>query len=144
MDIPGPNALRFLYGMRTRGFLDFVADLWREYGDMFQVRLGPRRLIFAIHPDAVEHINVTHKQNYEKRDSYEPVRKYLLGDGLVASNGEFWRKQRKLMAPFFTPKGIQAYADIMLRDSAHLVDRCGGPLLRKSNGEEGGPSGGTR
>ncbi len=126
MDIPGPNALRFLYGMRSRGFLDFVNDLWREHGDMFQVRLGPRRLIFAIHPDAVEHVNVTHKQHYEKRDSYEPVRKYLLGDGLVASNGEFWRRQRKLMAPFFTPKGIQAYTDIMLRDTARLVERWDG------------------
>lgn len=123
MEIPGPNALRFLYGMRKRGFADYVNDLWHEYGDTFQVRLGPRRLIFAIHPDAVEHINVTHKQKYEKRDSYEPVRKYLLGDGLVASNGEFWRRQRKLMAPFFTPKGIQAYSDIMLRDTARLVER---------------------
>jgi cytochrome P450 len=51
------------------------------------------------------------------------VREYLLGEGLVASTGELWRRQRKLMAPFFTPKGVQAYAELMIRDGARLVER---------------------
>jgi cytochrome P450 len=51
------------------------------------------------------------------------VRKYLLGDGLVASTGELWRRQRKLMAPFYTPKGVQAYGELMIRDGERLVER---------------------
>ena len=123
MHAPGPGALRFLTGVRSRGFLDFVGQAWREHGDVFQVRLGSRTLVFAMHPDAVEHVNVTHRQNYDKLASYEPVRKYLTGEGLVASTGELWRRQRKLMAPFFTPKGIQAYAELMIRDGARLQER---------------------
>ena len=123
MHAPGPGPLRFIHGVRKRGFLQFVGESWRKYGDVFQVRLGARTLIFAIHPDAVEHVNVSGRQNYDKLVSYDSVRKYLLGEGLVASRGELWRRQRKLMAPFFTPKSVQAYAELMIRDSVRLVER---------------------
>lgn len=123
MRAPGPGLLRFIRGARARGFLAYVGDVWRAHGDVFQLKIGPRTLLFAIHPDAVEHVTVTNRQNYDKRRSYEPVRKYLLGDGLVASTGDLWRRQRKLMAPFFTPKGVQAYSGLMLRDAARLVER---------------------
>ncbi len=123
MRAPGPGLLRFIRGARARGFLQFVGDVWREHGDVFQLKVGPRTLLFAIHPDAVEHVTVGNRQNYDKRRSYEPVRKYLLGEGLVASTGDLWRRQRRLMAPFFTPKGVQAYAGLMLRDAARLVER---------------------
>lgn len=121
--VPGPGLLRFIHGVRTRGFLEFVGEQWRAHGDVFQVRIGTRTLVFAMHPDAVEHIGVSHRQNYDKRGSYDMVRRYLLGEGLVASTGELWRRQRKLMAPFFTPRGVQAYAALMIRDAATLVDR---------------------
>ena len=87
------------------------------------MRIGPRTLVFAMHPDAVERLNVSHRQNYDKKASYDGVRKYLLGEGLVASTGELWRRQRKLMAPFYTPKGVQAYAELMIRDGGRLVER---------------------
>lgn len=123
MQAPGPGLFRFIQGVRSRGFLDFVGQMWREHGDVFQVRIGSRALMFAMHPDAVERVNVSHRQNYDKLASYDPVRSYLTGEGLVASTGELWRRQRKLMAPFFTPKGVQAYAELMLRDGARLADR---------------------
>src|SRR6476620_10238431 len=116
MQAPGPGTLRFIHGVRTRGCLDYVGDLWREHGDVFQVRVGSRTLMFAMHPDAVEQITVTGRKKYDKRASYDPVRKYLTGEGLVASTGDVWRRQRKLMAPFFTPKGIRSYAELMIRD----------------------------
>lgn len=90
---------------------------------MFQVRIGSRRLILAMHPDVVERVCAGNRQNYDKRASYDAVRKYLLGDGLVASTGDLWRRQRKLMAPFYTPKGVQAYAELMIRDGTRLVER---------------------
>ena len=123
MHAPGPGALRFIHGVRRRGFLEFVGELWREYGDVFQVRVGPRPLVFAIHPDAVEHVNVSRRQNYDKLASYDAVRRYVTGEGLVASTGEMWRRQRKLMSPFFTPRGVQAYAELMIRDGERLRDR---------------------
>ncbi len=71
MRAPGPGLLRFIRGARARGFLAYVGDVWRAHGDVFQLKIGPRTLLFAIHPDAVEHVTVTNRQNYDKRRSYE-------------------------------------------------------------------------
>lgn len=124
--IPGPGLLEAVRDLRQNDFLDYIGQLWHTYGDTFQLRLGPRTLIFAMHPDSIRHINITNRQNYEKLKSYENVRHYLVGQGLVASTGELWRRQRKLMSPFFTPRGVQAYAEIMLRDGARLLERWEG------------------
>jgi cytochrome P450 len=120
---PGPGVLQFLNGVRRQGFLQFVGNQWKRHGDVFQVTIASKTLMFAMHPDAVERCNVSHRQNYEKLGSYDPVREFLIGDGLVASVGDVWRKQRKLMAPFYTPKGVQAYAELMIRDGERLVTR---------------------
>jgi cytochrome P450 len=121
--IPGPGQLQFINGVRTLGFLDLMGKLWREHGDVFQVRAGRGTLVFAMHPDAVEQLNVRNRRNYDKRETYEPMRKYLIGDGLVASTGELWRRQRKMLAPFYTPKGVQAYAGMMISEGERLAER---------------------
>ena len=130
---PGPGMIEFALGVRRCGLLDYVGTLFRTYGDVFQVRMGPKRIVCVMHPDAVEHINLTNRQNYEKRASYDAVRDFLVGDGIVASNGELWRRQRKLMAPFYTPKAIQTYADMMLGDALRLAETWG-PLA--ASGQE--------
>jgi hypothetical protein len=47
------------------------------------VNIFNKRMIVAIHPDAVQHVNVSNRQNYDKLQSYDVVRKYLIGDGMV-------------------------------------------------------------
>lgn len=124
--IPGPGQLEAVTGLRRKGFLAYVGELWSTYGDTFRIRLGLKTLIFATHPDEVRQVNVSNRKNYEKLSSYDAVRRYLVGDGLVASTGELWRQQRKLMSPFFTPRGVQTYAAVMLRDGMRLLERWDG------------------
>ncbi len=50
--IPGPGSLEAVRGLRQNDFLAYIDQLWHTYGDTFQLRLGPRTLIFAIHPEA--------------------------------------------------------------------------------------------
>ena len=121
--IPGVNTWEALRGFRRAGFLDYLGELWQIYGDLFQLNIFIRRMVVAIHPDAVRHVNVANRQNYEKLQSYDLVRKYILGHGLLTSNGELWRRQRKLMSPSYTPKGVQAYGEIMLKDGHRLLER---------------------
>ena len=49
------------------------------------------------------------------RVEYADVLKGALGLGLLTSEGELWKRQRKLMAHAFTPKRIQGYAEAMAR-----------------------------
>ncbi len=121
--IPAVNTWESLRGLRRAGFLEYVGELWQQHGDLFQINIFNRRMMVALHPDAVRHVNVANRQNYEKGQSYDLVRKYVLGYGLLTSNGELWRRQRRLMAPFYTPKGVQAYGEIMLKDGHRLLER---------------------
>ena len=123
MKAPGPSALRFLRGSHKHGFLDYVGQLWREHGDVFQVRIGTRNVLFAMHPDAIEQITVSGRAKYDKTVSFEPVRRFLTGEGLVGSTGELWKRQRRLMAPFFTPKAIRSFADLMILDGLRVEER---------------------
>ncbi|MCA9490872.1 MAG: cytochrome P450 [Myxococcales bacterium] len=126
MKPPTIGVLSFLAGVRREGFLAFIGSVWREHGDVFQVRIGRKTMLFAMHPDAVAHVSVDNRDNYAKLETYDAVRDYLIGEGLVASNGELWRRQRKLMAPFFTPKSITTYAAVMIRDAETLGERWEG------------------
>ncbi|MCB0476685.1 MAG: cytochrome P450 [Crocinitomicaceae bacterium] len=119
----GPGIVETYKGLIKKEFIQFVEENWKEHGDTFKLNLGFRSLYFAMHPDAVQQINISNSQNYDKLKSYDVVRKYLTGEGLVASTGELWKRQRKLMSPFFTPKGVQEYAEIMIQDSIEIADR---------------------
>src|SRR5688500_10382006 len=124
--IPGVNTRQAVRGLSRAGFLDYIGELWQEHGDVFQMKIFNRHMVVAIHPDAVRHVNVANRQNYDKLQSYDVVRDFITGHGLITSTGEVWRRQRKLMSPFNTPKGVQAYGDLMLRDGHRLLQRWSG------------------
>jgi len=124
--LPGPKSFYGLKNIRDlsrEGMLAFLLANWQEYGDIFEIQVGPRRMVVVIHPEHVRHVTITNAQNYDKLGSYDGVRKYVIGDGLVTSTGELWRRQRRLMAPYFTPRGVQDFAEIFLRDTLALVSR---------------------
>jgi len=109
--------------IRRMGFLGFLQAEWHTHGDLTHIQIGPRGLVLAVHPDAVRTINVTNRDNYDKLSSYDNVRKYLLGDGLLTATGDQWRRQRKLMAPFFTPRGVEQFMPIILNDTRDFMAR---------------------
>ena len=124
--LPGPRSfygIQNLRGLGQMGMLDFIAQQWQQYGDLFEIQAGPQKLVIVIHPEHIRHITITNAANYEKLKSYDPVRKYIVGDGIVTSTGELWKRQRRLMAPFYTPRGVQEFAEIMLRDTLVLTER---------------------
>ena len=91
--LPGPKTLFGLKNVRDlsqMGMLNFIYENWQAYGDLFEVRVGPRRMVIVIHPDHVRHVTLTNAANYEKLESYDGVRKYIIGDGLVTSTGDLW------------------------------------------------------
>jgi hypothetical protein len=100
-----------------------VGKQWREHGDVFQVRIGGARSSSRCTQTRWSMSTSASGSNYDKRGSYDGVRKYLLGEGLVASTGELWRRQRKPDGPVLHPQGRAGYAELMLRDGARLVER---------------------
>lgn len=109
--------------MQRRGYLQFWRELWEQHGDNAELHIGPGRLFLIVHPEHVRHTAITNRDNYIKGPTYNVVRKYLLGNGILAGNGELWRRQRRLMAPFFSPRGIEQYVDLFVSDGLALTRR---------------------
>lgn len=124
--LPGPKnlfGLKNIWDLSQAGMMQFIEENWKTYGDLFEIQVGPKKLVIVIHPEHVRHIAITNANNYEKLESYDSVRKYVIGDGLVTSTGDLWKRQRRLMAPFYTPRGVQDFAEIFLRDTLTLSER---------------------
>jgi len=63
-------------------------------------------------PDLIESVLVRNSQNFLK-DRVIQNSRWLFGDGLLTSEGEHWKKQRRLSQPSFHRERIAAYADVM-------------------------------
>ena len=114
---PGPKSLvpgsQFLFYRRfRRDPVGFLSNLAREYGDVSQVRIGPQRLFFVSHPDLVRDVLVTHHDSFVKGRALQRSKR-LLGEGLLTSEGEHHRRQRRLAQPAFHRQRIAAYARVM-------------------------------
>jgi cytochrome P450 len=124
--LPGRNSPLIFDAARDiqrKGFLQFLHDEWQRHGDLFRIRIGPRDMILAIHPEHVYHISIGQRDRYDKRESYNIVRELLLGDGVLTATGDAWRRQRRLMSPFFTPRGVEQFLPIMIGDAQQFISR---------------------
>jgi cytochrome P450 len=65
------------------------------------------------HPDAIERVLLGNAGNYEKPRLVKRVVAPLIGRGLVSSDGELWRTQRKIVAPSFAPGAINRMIGLM-------------------------------
>jgi cytochrome P450 len=96
------------------GFLEHVAG---RYGDISSARFGLRTVVFVNHPDLVAEAFVNRHADCIKDWTTREL-KPLLGEGLLTSDGEDWRKHRKLAAPALQPKRIESYAQAMVEAAA--------------------------
>jgi cytochrome P450 len=123
---PGPSG-HWLWGCvrQFRGDqLAFLSQTWREHGDHARIRLFPGiYLDLLVHPDAVEHVLVRNHRNYRKPDFFNGPVGELTGDGLVTSEGETWRTQRKLVQPAFHRERLAGLGTLMVEAAETLVGR---------------------
>jgi cytochrome P450 len=113
---PGPHAF---YGVRNLvsfagNQLTFLRKMADDYGDVVHFKMLGGHWFLVSHPDDVENLIVTNARILG-RDRYIDILKRALGEGLLTSEGDLWKRQRKLMAQAFVPKRIQGYADAMVR-----------------------------
>ncbi|MGE3822004.1 MAG: cytochrome P450, partial [Isosphaeraceae bacterium] len=112
---PGPRG-GWLRGNLTAfraGPLEYLTDCHRRYGDVVAIRLGPRRIWVLNHPDLVEEVLVTKNKHFRKHFALRSA-KHSLGEGLLTSEGDFWRRQRRLAQPAFHRDRIHAYGRVMV------------------------------
>jgi cytochrome P450 len=101
------------------GFLEKMA---RQYGDVVYLPLGRQHIYYVGHPDAIRDILVTHQTKFKKSRMLERAR-VLLGDGLLTSEGQHHRRQRRLVQPAFHRDRLAGYGAVMVDRAAILRDQ---------------------
>jgi cytochrome P450 len=92
--------------------IKFLMNSARDYGDIAYLKFGPQGIYLFNNPDYVKDVLVTNNRNFVKSRGLEMAKKFL-GEGLLTSEGEFHRRQRRLAQPAFHHRRINAYATVM-------------------------------
>jgi cytochrome P450 len=94
--------------------LGWLRNLADRHGDVVRLKLLGRPWFLVSHPDDIEAVLVKHARAVG-RDDYAEILQRALGLGLLTSDGDLWKRQRRIMAQAFVPKRIQGYAETMTR-----------------------------
>ncbi len=108
------DAIRDPIDMFTRGT--------QEHGDVVLFRLLELRYVLLNDPDAIRRVLLDNAKGYVKSRNYAGLR-VLLGEGLLTSEGDQWRRQRKLAQPAFHREKLASFVDAMVSSTSDLLVR---------------------
>jgi cytochrome P450 len=124
---PGPKGtlLGGNYREITADWLGTMTRYAREYGDAYSYRMGPMRAVMVSDPALIEEVLAPKKPIF-KKSSIQHLIRPLGGAGIFLSEGEFWKRQRRLVSPPFHRQQLATYAEAMVaiteRISSKLED----------------------
>lgn len=89
----------------------------QQYGDTFRFYIGGiQEAIVTINPGVIQHVLKTNAENYHKSEIQKKRMGHFLGAGLLTTEGEAWRIQRRLIQKGFDRKQLQEFS-ILLRET---------------------------
>ena len=113
-----PDLRRDLLGTFERAMHD-------HGGQPVRFRIGPPRLGFCaevvFRPEDARQVLATDASHYDKQVPALAEFRRFVGDGLLTSDGDRWRRDRRIVAPLFTRKRIASYVASMSHSADVLV-----------------------
>jgi cytochrome P450 len=101
-----------------------LCEYFPRFGDVYRV-FAPNRGVFNYvinHPDDIKHVLLSNHRNYTKGEGMDRV-KILLGNGIMTSEGDFWRRQRRMMQPSFHRRVIDRFGDLIDEVNEQFAER---------------------
>jgi cytochrome P450 len=120
---PGPkgNLLLGVMPEFNRDTLAFI-ERCRDYGDVVRMRFLYLTAYFLYNPADIEYVVSTNAQNFIKsRTLRSPFFRRLVGNGLLTSEGDVWKRQRRLAQPAFHRQRINAYGEVMVEYAERMI-----------------------
>ncbi len=95
---------------------------WRELGDYIRLRALPGYWYYLLaDPAAIEYVLHTNQKNYRKPDMFNNSVSLLAGNGILSSEGDFWRRQRRLIQPAFLRNTVAGFAPRMIESIDEFI-----------------------
>lgn len=118
---PGPRIGRLEAVRAFRRDSLGLFELAANHGDVAFFRAGPFGIYVLSHPDLVKDILVVRHRDVMKGRGLQAL-KELLGEGLLTSEGDFHRKQRRTIQPIFRHDRIRGYGEAMVEQAERTAD----------------------
>ena len=123
---PGPKpapVLGNILDMRQGEVFEILLEFHKTYGDIVRLELPKNQYVYSIaNPESIQHVMQMNNQNYIKGDRIK-IASPLIGNGLFASEGDFWRRQRRMMQPAFHRAQIALLAREMVTTIFEMLDK---------------------
>lgn len=100
--------------------LAFIGSRFQQYGDIYHVPDSGPGLYVMRHPEHVHAVLVTHAAKMRKEHTAFQLLSRVVGEGLLTTDGDVWRRQRRMLQPAFSRERLTTYA-AMMTDEAERV-----------------------
>jgi cytochrome P450 len=108
--------------MPTQELLSWMHGHFKRYGNIYKASVYGTSAYVISAPEYAQHIFRTNWQNYTKGQEFKRVA-LLLVNGLVVSEGEFWKRQRRMIQPAFHNNPIGALTGVIRTANVALLKR---------------------
>jgi cytochrome P450 len=120
---PGPRHFKEIINIisqRMKDPLTLYNQIFEKYGPIVYFKVGANKFAMISEAKAAEQILHTDGKHFTKSILYERF-KLILGNGLLVSDGELWKKQRRLMAWAFSSKHIEKVHPLMVKEIKEML-----------------------
>jgi cytochrome P450 len=107
--------------MRDNYMNAWTANAYREPYVVNKVLGTP--FIIVTKPEYIKHILLDNADNYEKSPMQQTTLVPFVGNGLIASEGAFWRRQRRIAQPAFHHKSLITFGETMVAATEEMLGR---------------------
>ncbi len=115
--------------------LGFGLKVAREFGDIAHYQFGPLHIYQLNHPDLARQVLVEQAEKFHKPKLVKRAFQPFAGEGLLTSDGAFWRQQRKLIQPAFHQRRLAAYSEVMTAHALRMADSFADGEVREMGAE---------
>ena len=115
----------------TEDSLARMTALFARYGDLYRVYAPGRKSHTWVinHPEDVKRVLVSNHKNYTKGTGLDRV-KILLGNGIMTSEGDFWRRQRSMMQPLFHRRVVTEFNQLIDAANTRFIEKWAAQAAR--------------
>jgi cytochrome P450 len=105
----------------TQELLGWMSDQFKLFGSIYKASIYGADAYMVRDPEYARHVLVKNWQNYVKGQAINRIA-FLLGNGLMVSEGAFWKSQRRMIQPAFHRKAIGDLIDLIIAANIALLE----------------------
>lgn len=122
--VPGPKGLPLVgvIPQLMRNPLELLEQATAEYGDIIRLSVGPKSIYVLRHPSFFRDVLFDREDSFSK-GSINKILASVGGNSLISAEGEFWKRQRRLVQPAFHRKRLAILSSYMTDAISKMCDR---------------------